>query len=120
MLVKKSTGIKFKPTKCESGYFMAIDIAESAHLIPDRYLKPGNYEEDKNSLVIQRQFQDKVHLDYAFCRWLAVEKGIALMPLSSFCLEESEHKLTNFVRLAICKTPETFTDEKLVKRFSSI
>jgi len=51
-LLTKSTNIKFKPTKCESGYFMAVDIQENEHIIPDRYKKPGNYEDDKNTLVI--------------------------------------------------------------------
>jgi len=32
------------------------------------------------------------------------------MPLSSFCLEESKFKLENFIRLAICKTPQTFLE----------
>ena len=85
-------------------------------------MKPGNYEDDKNTLTIQRKWQgrDTVPLDYAFCRWLAVEKGIALMPLSCFCLEESPHKLEHFIRLAICKTPEVFKDETLVKRFEAL
>lgn len=68
---------------------MAVDISANEHLIPEKYKQIGNYENDPNTIVIQRQFKDKVHLDYAFCRYLAIEKGISLMPLSSFCLEES-------------------------------
>jgi aspartate/methionine/tyrosine aminotransferase len=59
-------------------------------------------------------------LDYAFCRWLAIEKGIALMPLSCFCLEESPYKLEKYVRLAICKTPEFFKDKDLLSRFAAL
>ncbi len=99
---------------------MAVDIAENEKIIPDKYKQKGNYENDPNTIVIQRQFEDKVHLDYAFCRWLAIEKGISLMPLSSFCMEESKYKTENFIRLAICKTPEFFLDQNLVKRFSSL
>ena len=108
--MKKAKNIKFNPIKCESGYFMALDIKENADKIPARYLKPGNYEDDEKTLVIQRDFskRNKVPLDYAFCRWLAVEKGLALMPISCFCLEESDYKVEHMVRLAICKTPEFF------------
>lgn len=42
------------------------------------------------------------------------------MPMSSFCLEESPFKQENFIRLAICKTPEFFKDSNLVKRFTTL
>ena len=41
---------------------------------------------------------------------LAIEKGIAMMPMSCFCLEESPFKVEDFVRLAICKDPQMFTN----------
>ena len=67
------------------------------------------------------QFSDgKVPFDFAFCRWLAIEKGVALMPLSSFCLRESPTKVTNMARIAICKTPEIFTDENLAAKFQQL
>ena len=47
-----SNTVKFNPTKCESGYFMAVDISENEHLIPEKYKKLGNYENDQNTLVI--------------------------------------------------------------------
>ena len=70
---------------------MALDIKENEHKVPEKYFKPGNYEDDPNTLVIQRDFskRDRVPLDYAFCRWLAIEKGLVMMPVSCFCLEES-------------------------------
>jgi len=33
---------------------MAVDISENAKLIPEHYHVPGNYENDPNTLVIQR------------------------------------------------------------------
>lgn len=67
------------------------------------------------------QFIDgKVPLDFAFCRWLAIEKGIALMPLSNFCLQESPHKITKMARVAICKTPQTFQDQALLDKITQL
>ena len=115
-LFKKTTSVQFKPTKCESGYFMTVDVSSAASLIPERYFRANvNYEDDAKTLVKQMQFVDGVvPLDFAFCRWLAIEKGLSLMPLSNFCLQESEHRVTNMARVAICKSPETFTDAKLL------
>ena len=91
---------------------MPVDVTGARDLIPEKYFRANtNYEDDPATLVKQMQFIDgRVPLDFAFCRWLAVEKGVSLMPLSNFCLQESEHKVTNMARIAICKTPETFRD----------
>jgi aspartate/methionine/tyrosine aminotransferase len=61
-----------------------------------------------------------VPLDFQFCRYLAVEKGLVVMPLSSFCLEESSFKVENMVRLAICKPAEAYLDPELTKRVTSL
>ena len=121
-LVKRSKRIKIDPVACESGYFVTADISTTRDLIPERYFKPNvNYEDDKDTLVKQMQFIDgKVPLDFALCRWLAIEKGVVIMPLSNFCLQESPHKMTNMVRIASCKTPETFTDPKLISKFDTL
>ena len=91
-------------------------------MIPERYFRPNvNYEDDKDTIVKQMQFIDnKVPLDFALCRWLAVEKGVVIMPLSNFCLQESSTKVTNMVRVAICKTPDTFTNKDLQAKFDSL
>jgi aspartate/methionine/tyrosine aminotransferase len=98
---------------------VALDVTGNEHHIPERYKQPGNYEGDGKTLVFQRQFS-RVPLDFQFCRYLAVEKGLAFMPMSSFCLEESTHKVENMVRLAICKPAEAYLDPNLLKRFSNI
>jgi hypothetical protein len=51
---------------------------------------------------------------------MAVENKISLMPMSAFCLPESEYKLENFIRLAICKSKQFFQEEDLVKRFERL
>jgi hypothetical protein len=50
-LLKTTSQVKFKPSQCESGYFVALDISGNEHLIPDKYKQPGNYENDPKTLV---------------------------------------------------------------------
>ena len=51
-LLSKSSKIKFKPSQCESGYFVAIDVSGNEGEIPERYKRAGvNYEEDEKTLV---------------------------------------------------------------------
>jgi len=93
-MLQQSTGINFKPTKVESGYFICIDVTGSEDAIPAKYfVKNTNYEDESvPTNVKQMQFSDryeKVPLDFAMCRYLAVEKGVACMPCTNFCLEES-------------------------------
>ena len=71
-------------------------------MIPEQFLVPGNYEDDKDTLVIQREFKDKVPYDYAFARWFCINKGISIMPGTSFCLEKDD-MVDVFIRVAICK-----------------
>ena len=101
---------------------MALDVSGNEGLIPDRYKKAGvNYENDPKTLVFQRQFQDgRVPLDFQFCRYLAVEKGLVTMPLSSFCLEESSLKVENMVRLPICNPAEANREPELIKRVKNL
>jgi aspartate/methionine/tyrosine aminotransferase len=91
---------------------MAVDISGCADKIPQKYFEPNvNYESDPSTLVLQMQFPKewtRVPLDFALCRWLAVENGLALMPLSNFCLHESSTRIEHMVRIAICKDPKVF------------
>ena len=101
---------------------MPVDVTAAREVIPERYFKANvNYEDDKDSIVKQMQFIDsEVPLDFAFCRWLAVEKGISVMPMSNFCLQESPHRVKNLARVAICKTPETFEDPSLLSKLQKL
>lgn len=50
--MKKSKNIKFVPTRCESGYFLAVNISGCEDLIPKKYFSPNvNYEPDPKSIV---------------------------------------------------------------------
>ena len=101
-----------------------MDISGCREQIPKKYfVKNVNYEEDEKSLVRQMQFPDnfeEVPLDFALCRYLAVEKGVSFMPVSNFCLHESKKPLHNFVRIAICRPPESFNNPMMEDKFKSL
>lgn len=53
--------------------------------------------------ICKRQFEEsKVPLDFAFCRWMACEIGIAMIPGSSLYIDR-ENARHDFVRISICK-----------------
>lgn len=93
-VVSHSKKIKFTPTHVESGYFMILEFEGVEH-IPAKYFEAGNYEPDADTTIVQKHFDGKVPDDYALCRWAAVEKGIAMMPMSAFYLADSTHKTYN-------------------------
>ena len=123
-LLRYSKNIKFRPTVVESGYFMPVDISGCESQIPAKYfVKNVNYEKDPHTKIEQMQFGDnfeKVPLDFALCRYLAVEKGLACMPISNFCLQESKKPLHTFIRIAICRPPEAFLNDKLISTFKTL
>jgi len=123
-LLSYSQNIKFKPTVVESGYFMPVDISGCEEHIPEKYfLKNVNYEDDEKTLVKQMQFPDnfeRVPLDFALCRYLAVEKGVSCMPVSNFCLHESKTPLHNYIRIAICRPPDQFLNPSMIEKFKTL
>lgn len=44
--------------------------------------------------------------DWAFCRWLTVEKGVCAIPPSAFHCEATKPLAANLARFAFCKTDE--------------
>lgn len=62
----------------------------------------------------------KVPLDFALGRYLAVEKGVSIMPLSNFCIHESENAIENQIRIAICKDPTMFTNKEMINTFKGL
>lgn len=50
--IVKSAKVPWSPSPCESGYFLPVDISKAKEIIPERYFKIGNYEDDKDTLVI--------------------------------------------------------------------
>ena len=97
----------WKPVACQGGYFLMADITACTDLIPDKFKASHEYEEeDGRPLVAKNRINmpdGSVPLDLAFCRWMAVEKGVAMMPNSFFYAKDSPTITDKYVRLAICK-----------------
>ena len=118
-LFLKMKKLGLKPVSVDGGYFLPLEITEETkRLIPQKYFALSDYEDDPSSRVIKKDFAalGRVPLDYAFCRWLTIEKGLTLMPVTCFQIDESEQLIENYVRLSICKPKEFFTDPELLRR----
>ena len=103
--------LPWKPLKVEGGYFLMADISACKDLIPKRYLANHSYEDPSKSnqppvMAYELNMPDgRVPLDLAFCRWMACENGVCMMPNSFFYQSTSPYICDKFVRLAICKDP---------------
>ena len=78
-----------KPLNCQSGYFLMADISECKDLIPQKFKESHDFEDLKEGEVgvsKNRYFMEdgRVPLDLAFCRWMAVTRGVIMMPCSLF------------------------------------
>ncbi len=117
----KELDIPIEPLLCESGYFLMADISKCKDLIPKKYLESHEFEDLKQGekgVSKNRYFMadGRVPLDLAFSRWIAVERGVIVMPCSLFFHKDSTYRNDNYVRIAICKGME-FT-AKAIKRLS--
>ena len=84
------------------------DISKCRDLIPEKYLASHDYLEEGQPMAHKvYNTEGKVPLDVAFCRWLACERGLAIMPNSFFYGKESPTRCDKYVRLALCKTHES-------------
>ena len=100
--------LPIKALNCESGYFLMVDISEAIPHIPAKYTDSHDFEElaegevpiQKNKVFMQ---DGTVPKDLAFCRWMAVERKVIMMPNSLFYKQDSPYKIDKYVRLAICK-----------------
>ena len=84
-----------------------VDISSCVSLIPQKYKESHVYEDpSKGPHVITYNItmpDGRVPLDLAFCRWMACEKGVTMMPNCFFYEKGSSQLSENYVRLAICK-----------------
>jgi len=114
--------LPMKPLKAQGGYFIMADISECEPLIPDVYKDSHDYEDSDTKDPVNKYRLDmpdgRVPLDLAFCRWMAVEHGVAMMPNSFFYAVNSPTTSDKFVRLAICK--DRVSTEKCVQRMKDI
>lgn len=95
-----------KPLKCESGFFLVADISQCEELIPNKFIESHDFEEGGKKISQKNRYltsNGKVPLDLAFCRWMAVEYGLVMMPCSLFYHKESPYRSDKYVRIAICK-----------------
>ena len=104
----KGMDVPMVPLECESGYFMMADISKCKDLIPKRYTESHDFEELKEGEkpVMKNVYynnEGKVPLDLAFCRWMAVERKVVMMPCSLFYCKDSPYRNDQYARLGICK-----------------
>lgn len=105
ILVKglEESSLPFKPIPADGGYFIFADISEFRDLIPEKYFKNEEYEDDKETIIEKNDFGDPVPLDLAVCRWLAMEKKVITMPGTFFNYKGSTHSSDKYIRLAFCR-----------------
>lgn len=98
------------------------DVTNCRDLIPEKYLQTHDYEPEDGSKPVGKYRlampDGKIPLDLAFCRWMAVEKGVCMMPNSFFYHPTSPTICENYVRLAICK--DKASTEAAVERLKSV
>ena len=87
------------------GYVCTADISKLRDRVPKRYFS-NNFLDDMGSLDTTPFPEGKVPLDYALCRWLAVEEGFTFLPVTTLQMAQSPFYRDNFVRLPICFEPE--------------
>ena len=109
--------LPLKPLVCESGFFITADISGCLELIPQKYKETHDYEEVDDGKVLKNIIFMKdgsIPRDLAFCRWMAVERGVIMMPVSLFYHPQSPYRCDLYVRIAICKGIEF--SAKAIKR----
>eukprot|EP00347_Sterkiella_histriomuscorum_P019866 403340007 len=96
------------PLKSQSGYFIILDISKCQDFIPAIYRETHDFEqlkEGQTPINVNKVFMEdgRIPLDLAFCRWIAVERGVIMMPCSLFYHKESPYREDKYVRIVICK-----------------
>ena len=99
--------LPIKAVNVEGGYFLMVDITECHDMIPARYTTQHEYEDPGDKKPVNKYHLFKrdgtIPKDLAFCRWMAHEHGIAMMPISFFYTPDSPNMTDNYARMAICK-----------------
>lgn len=100
-----------------------IDVTLCKDLIPELYLTTHDYEdlkEGETGVIKNRYFMKdgRIPLDLAFCRWIAVTRGVVMMPCSLMYHKDSTYKEDKWIRVAICKGMESSVEA--VKRLKRV
>eukprot|EP01084_Bolivina_argentea_P236247 397280_1 len=85
--------IDMHPCKPEGGMFILSDISNVE--VPSKYL-----EDSTPACPIMTR-------DWAFCRWLTLEKGVLPIPTSAFYCSEHKALGSKYTRFAFCKDDDT-------------
>ena len=116
--------LPWEPLPAQSGYFMMVDVTKCRSLIPQIYFETNEYEPDyneetakqdsshitKNALYMPESGTaepDRIPLNLAFTRWMAIENRVIMMPNCFFYPRTSPNISEDHVRLAICKDLES-------------
>jgi len=94
------------PTRCDGGYFLMVDISACRELIPAKYLANHQYLPEGERVPVNpiNMADGSIPLDLAFCRWMACEKNLVMMPNSFFYHSKSAGMDDKYCRMALCKT----------------
>ncbi len=111
----KLSRLPWKPLLSEGGYFVVFDISDCVELIPELYRTTHDFEEGVNKYRLNMPCGRIPH-DLAFSRWMAVESGVTMIPLSFFYQQGSPVICDNYVRLSIAKLPTSI--EKFVSKMN--
>ena len=103
--------LPWQPLKVEGGYFLMVDITQCESLIPQKYKDSHVYENpEKGAHVTTYNMtmpDGRVPIDLAFCRWMACEKGVVMMPNCFFYEKGNPELCEKYVRLAIYKDSQS-------------
>jgi aspartate/methionine/tyrosine aminotransferase len=103
-LVQSLKDGQFEPYVPDGGFFIMADT--SRHQPTEEFLKQPGLDGQPATR------------DWAFARWLTVEKGITPIPPSAFYTAETKHLAANLARFAFCKTDDLLEEAK--KRFQKM
>ena len=82
--------------------------SQSARIKYLRFRETHDYEDPSDPAPVLKNkvyMEDgRIPLDLAFCRWMAVERKVIMMPTSLFYNPSSPFRVDNLVRVCICKT----------------
>jgi aspartate/methionine/tyrosine aminotransferase len=118
----KEIDVPWEPIISEGGYFLVLDIHKMRPLIPAKYFETHDYEDPALGPAVSKYRlsmpDGSIPTDFAFCRWLAVEHGVVVLPMSFFFPLGSKKVSDSFVRMGICKTRQNI--EKTVERLKKL
>lgn len=100
-------GAGMRPIVPQGGFFMLADTSTID--------VPASYLEQSTAAC------PEMTRDWAFCRWMTEEHGIATIPPSAFYSDKNTRSLAaNWVRFAFCKTDEALLEaERRLLKFNA-